>query len=137
MYSMKEAGNMVGMRYETLKFYCKEGLVPNVNRDCNNHRIFDDKNIAWLKGLQCLRKCGMSIKDMKCYLQYCLQGIDSIPQRKEMLDKTASDLLKKMQEIEVSLAFINDKQNLYDAILSGEVEYTSNVIITDENSPSS
>lgn len=88
MYTMKEACDKVGISYETLKFYCKEGLVPNVKRDKNNYRIFDEKNIAWLKGLQCLRKCGMSIKDMKQYMNYCLEGVSTIPERKEMLDKS-------------------------------------------------
>ena len=65
MFTPKGVCEEVGISYETLKFYCKEGLVPNVKRDKNNYRIFDEKNIAWLKGLQCLKKCGMSIKDMK------------------------------------------------------------------------
>ena len=67
MCTMKEACEEVGMTYETLKFYCKEGLVPNVKRDQNNYRDFDERNIAWLKSLQCLRNCGLSIKDMKIY----------------------------------------------------------------------
>ena len=45
MYSMKEACALTGMTYENLKFYCKEGLVPNVKRDNHNYRIFDDHDI--------------------------------------------------------------------------------------------
>ncbi|WP_347463346.1 MerR family transcriptional regulator [Clostridium sp. KNHs205] len=45
MYSMKEVCQKVGMTYETLKFYCNEGLVPNVKRGKNNYRIFDDSDI--------------------------------------------------------------------------------------------
>ena len=48
MYSMKEACIQTGMSYETLKFYCKEGLVPNVKRDSHNYRVFDDRDIKWL-----------------------------------------------------------------------------------------
>ncbi|MDZ7544061.1 MerR family transcriptional regulator, partial [Clostridium perfringens] len=99
MYTTKEVCEQVGISYETLKFYCKEGLVPNVKRDKNNYRIFDEKNIAWLKGLQCLRKCGMSIKDMKLYMNYCMEGSSTIAQRKEMLDKLKESLLKKMNEL--------------------------------------
>ena len=62
--TMKEACEQVGIIYETLRFYCNEGLVPNVKRDKNNYRDFDERNINWLNGLQCLKKCGMSIKDM-------------------------------------------------------------------------
>ena len=87
MFTPKEVCDEVGISYETLKFYCNEGLVPNVKRDKNNYRIFDEKNIAWLKGLQCLKKCGMSIKDMKLYMNYCIEGPSTIPERKEILNK--------------------------------------------------
>ncbi|WP_334293028.1 MerR family transcriptional regulator [Anaerocolumna xylanovorans] len=62
------------MPYETLRYYCNEGLVPNVKRDQNNCRIFDDRDLNWLRSLQCLRKCGLSIKEIKEYLNLCLEG---------------------------------------------------------------
>ena len=84
MYTMKEVCQIVGWSYETLKYYCKEGLIPNVKRDKNNYRVFDENNIEWIKGLQCLKKCGMSLKDMRMYLDYCMQGPGSIPERVNM-----------------------------------------------------
>lgn len=128
MYTMKEACDKVGISYETLKFYCKEGLVPNVKRDKNNYRIFDEKNIAWLKGLQCLRKCGMSIKDMKQYMNYCLEGVSTIPERKEMLDKSKKYLLEQVEKLNESINFIDNKQMFYDDVLAGKINYTSNLI---------
>ena len=128
MYTTKQVCDQVGISYETLKFYCKEGLVPNVKRDKNNYRKFDEKNIAWLKGIQCLRKCGMSIKDIKVYMNYCLEGESTIPERKEMLDKSKDFLLKQIEEISESINFINSKQAFYDDVLSGKIKYTSNLI---------
>lgn len=55
MYSMKEACELTGMTYENLKFYCKEGLVPNVKRDSRNYRIFDEHDIKWIQSLNCLK----------------------------------------------------------------------------------
>ncbi len=81
-YSMKETCQKVGLSYETLKYYCNEGLIPNVQRDKNNYRIFNDNNIAWINSLYCLKNCGMSIAEMKEYLALCLEGPSTIPQRK-------------------------------------------------------
>ncbi|SCJ10381.1 HTH-type transcriptional regulator AdhR [uncultured Clostridium sp.] len=128
MYTMKEVSEQVGISYETLKYYCKEGLVPNVKRDKNNYRIFDEKNIAWLKGLQCLKRCGMSIKDMKLYMNYCFQGASTIPERKEMLNKSKEALINQVKEINECINFIDNKQTFYDDVLKGRVEYTSNLI---------
>ena len=63
MYSMKEACIQTGMSYETLKFYCKEGLVPNVKRDSHNYRVFDDRDIKWIQSLGCLKRCGMTLAE--------------------------------------------------------------------------
>lgn len=85
MYTMKDVCRETGIPYETLKFYCNKGLVPNVKRNTNNYRIFDDRDVAWIKSLSCLKKCGMSIQEMKEYIGLCLKGTASIPERKVIL----------------------------------------------------
>lgn len=129
---MKEACRKTGMSYEALKFYCNQGLVPNVKRDRNNYRVFDDRDIRWLEGLLCLKKCGMSIRDMKVYMQLCLQGKDSIQARKEMLDVLKETILDQMEVLRKDLAYIDGKQQYYDDVLAGKVQYSSNLIRTDE-----
>lgn len=128
MSTTKEVCEQVGISYETLKFYCKEGLVPNVKRDKNNYRVFDEKNVAWLKGLQCLRKCGMSIKDMKLYMNYCMEGPSTIPERKEMLNKLNESLVKRINDLNECIDFIENKQAFYDDVLDGKIKYISNLI---------
>ena len=130
MYTMKDVCKEVNMPYETLKFYCNEGLVPNIKRDKNNYRIFDDNNIAWIKSLSCLKGCGMSISEMKEYLALCLEGPSTIEERKAILDKKRESLLEKIAEIQKSIDYIDWKQNFYDDVLSGKIEYFSNLIDT-------
>ena len=128
MYSMKEVCEKVGMTYETLKYYCIEGLVPNVKRDKNNYRVFDENNVNWINSLSCLKKCGMSINDMKQYLDYCLKGESTIPERKEMLEKQKEFLLHKIDELNKSIKYIDWKQNFYNEILEGKKPYKSYLI---------
>ncbi|MFE4430728.1 MerR family transcriptional regulator [Peribacillus butanolivorans] len=132
MYSMKEVCKQVGMTYETLKFYCNEGLIPNVKRDKRNYRVFDDKDVAWIKSLSCLKKCGMSIKEMKEYLNLCLIGESSISKRKSILEFKKKALLEKLQEIEESIDYIDTKQQFYDDVLSNKIQYESNLISKSE-----
>ena len=128
MYSMKETCQLVNMSYQTLKFYCNEGLIPNVKRDRNNYRIFDDNDINWIKSLYCLKNCGMSSKEMKDYLDLCLQGESTIPIRKEILKHKQEELLKEKEKIQSSIDFIDWKQHFYDDVLSGKTKYYSNLI---------
>ena len=54
IYTMKETCAETNMTYQTLKYYCNEGLVPNVKRDKNNHRVFDERDVKWIKDLVCV-----------------------------------------------------------------------------------
>jgi len=128
MYTMKDVCRETGMSYEALKFYCNEGLVPNVKRNANNYRVFDDRDVAWIKSLSCLKNCGMSIQEMKEYIELCLKGVASIPERKVILQQKRADLLLKMAELQDSIDYIDNKQNFYDDVLAGKVEYRSNLI---------
>ena len=128
MYTMMQICRETGMTYQTLKYYCNEGLVPGVKRDRNNRRIFDEKDLKWIRDLVCLKKCGMSIQEMKEYLELCHEGESTIPQRKEMLTKKQAALRSTIRELEDSVAYINLKQQFYDEVLSGKRPYVSNLI---------
>ena len=128
LYTMMQVCKETGMTYQALKFYCNEGLVPNVKRDKNNHRVFDERDVAWIGSLTCLKKCGMSIQEMKEDLAMCLQGEASIPQRKEMLAQKQAALRETIRELQDSVAYIDWKQNFYDEVLSGKRPYESNLI---------
>lgn len=128
LHTMKETCELTGMAYENLKYYCNIGLVPNVKRSANNRRVFDDHDVAWIKSLTCLKRCGMTIEEMKQYLAYCLQGPASIPVRKVMLEKKLAILEEKKKDIQESIDYIGWKQNFYNDVLSGKRPYISNLL---------
>ena len=132
LYTMLQTCKETGMTYQALKFYCNEGLVPNVKRDKNNRRVFDERDIQWIGSLTCLKKCGMSIQEMKAYLALCLQGESTIPQRKEMLAQKQDALRETMRELQESIAYIDWKQSFYDDVLSGQRPYESSLIRTED-----
>ena len=128
MYSMKEACTLTNMTYENLKFYCNEGLVPNVKRDSRNYRVFDEHDIKWIQSLNCLKSCGMSIAEMKEYLALCMDGEGTIPERKMILAEKKEALLQSIAELQRAVAYIDWKQGFYDDVLSGNTAYYSNLV---------
>ena len=127
LYSMKDVCRKTGMTYEALKFYCNQGLVPNVKRDANNYRVFDDRDVAWIESLGCLKRCGMSIQEMKHYVDLCSQGEASIPKRQDLLDQKSGQLLERIRELEDAVRYIDWKQGFYEDVLSGRTPYVSNL----------
>ena len=128
IYTMMQACEETGMTYQGLKFYCNEGLIPNVKRDERNRRIFNERDIAWIKSLTCLKNCGMGIQEMKEYTKLCLEGEKTIPQRKIILSKKRERLLENIAALDASVEYIDRKQEFYDEVLEGRREYVSNLI---------
>lgn len=128
MYTMMQVCREADMTYQTLKFYCNEGLIPNVKRDLNNRRVFDERDVRWIKDLVCLKRCGMSIQEMREYLDLCLEGEGTIPRRKEVLAKKQAALRAQIKELQDSIDYIDFKQQFYDEVLSGKRKYVSNLI---------
>ena len=125
---MKEACTLTNMTYENLKFYCNEGLVPNVKRDRRNYRVFDEHDVKWIQSLNCLKSCGMSIAEMKQYLALCMEGEGTIPERKVILAEKKETLLQSITELQKAVAYIDWKQRFYDDVLSGKTAYYSNLV---------
>ncbi|HJB17308.1 MAG TPA: MerR family transcriptional regulator [Candidatus Blautia excrementipullorum] len=132
MYTMMQVCKETNMTYQALKYYCNEGLIPNVKRDKNNRRIFDERDLKWIKDLVCLKKCDMSIQEMKEYLNLCLQGASTIPQRKEMLARKKKAILASIEELNGCVDYIDWKQEFYDDVLSGKRPYISNLIAAEK-----
>ena len=63
----------------TLRYYDKEGLFPGMKRD-SGIRKFDEKEIEALHVIECLRKSGQEIKDIKQFIQWCLREVKPIPE---------------------------------------------------------
>ncbi len=133
LYTMKQTCEKTGLTYDTLKFYCNEGLIPNVKRDKNNYRVFNDKDIEWIKSLSCLKSCDMSIVEMKEYLALCLKGKSSIPERQAILNNKLKELEEKIAKLQHSIDYIHWKQNFYNDVLIGNTKYYSNLTNTEKN----
>lgn len=72
MYTVKEIAELLDLTSHTVRYYSDKGLVPNEQRDKNNNRLFDDESINWLTGVKYLKQCGMSVEDIKTYVDLCL-----------------------------------------------------------------
>ncbi len=66
-------------------------------------------------------------------MKLCMDGINSISERKKMLDKKMKVLEDEKKKIDESIEFIKWKQGFYDDVLVGKVQYFSYWKIDDKN----
>ena len=97
---------LTGLPASTLRYYDKQGLLPNLKRDGNNIRIFTDDDYASLRLIDCLKRSGLSIKDIKKFIDMAgkkeaLTGrLEIFRKRREILRKEFEDLKGVLDVIE-------------------------------------
>lgn len=127
MYTVKEVAKLLELSEHTVRFYTDKGLVPNLQRDKNNNRIFNDESIKWLVGAKNLKKCGMSVQDIKKYVDLCLEGDSTIEERYQMILKQKEVALAQLEQAQLMAEFITKKEKRYLDI--------KNAIIPDDTNP--
>ncbi|MEK4670791.1 MerR family transcriptional regulator [Niallia sp. FSL R7-0271] len=127
MYTVKEVAKLLDITSHTVRYYTDKGLVPNLQRDKNNNRIFKDDSINWLRGAKNLKKSGMSVDDIKKYVELCLEGDSTIPERFEIILKQKELVLKQLEEAKLMAEYILNKEKHYRNIM--------NQVIPDDTNP--
>jgi len=127
MYSVKEVAKLLNMTEHTIRYYTDKGLVPNVQRDKNNNRLFDDQSINWLTGVKYLKQCGMSVEGIKTYVDLCLKGDSTIQERYEIILKQKVAAMTQLEEAKQRAKYMEDKVIHYLDII--------NKVIPDDTNP--
>ena len=97
IYTVGEMAQKLGVPASTLRYYDKEGLLPFVERSSGGIRMFRENDFEWLQVIRCMKKAGMSIKDIRQYIELSMQGDGTIDTRLEMFRKAH---IEKRREID-------------------------------------
>lgn len=109
MYSIGEVSEMFNIPVSTLRYYDKEGLLIDLEKDKSGNRKFNEHNLEALRVIECLKKSGMQIKDIKEFMHWCSLGNKTITKRKEMFLKQRENIESEIKELEKALNMINYK----------------------------
>lgn len=121
-YSIGEVANNTGIAISTLRYYDKEGLFPTIERSDGGIRKFSDTEIDIINIIECLKTSGLSIKDIKQFLDWCQEGDTSLQKRRDMFYERLEVVKKQMEELQKTLNTIKFKCWYYDTALSTKTE---------------
>jgi len=121
-YSIKEISEMTGLPASTLRFYDKNGLLPSLKRDANNVRIFDDDDFRTLRLINCLKKSGLSIKDIKEFIDAVGQGDKSLNKRLKIFKKRRDFLKRELKDLQEVLSVMEYKCWYYETACEAGTE---------------
>ena len=112
---------MFNIPVSTLRYYDKEGLFPSIKRE-SNIRKFDDSELETLRIIDCLKKSGMEIKDIRRYMELCSKGNSTYPERKALFDKQRESVENEIKRLEKTLDMLKFKCWYYDRSIADENE---------------
>ena len=121
-YTIKQAAELTNLTPVTLRYYDKQGLLPYMERRESGYRMFSDGDIAMLRVIECLKKSGMSIKDIRQFSEWVLMGDDSLHERYEMFLERKKAVEAQIAELQKTLDFINHKCWYYETAIEAGTE---------------
>lgn len=114
VYTVGEMAKLLGVTASTLRYYDKEGLLPFVERSSGGIRMFQESDIEWLQVIGCMKKAGLSIKDIRQYIEMTLQGDDTIDLRLAMFHRQQEVLKQQMVELQHTMEMVDYKCWYYE-----------------------
>lgn len=114
VYTVGEMAKLLGVPASTLRYYDKEGLLPFVERSPGGMRMFQEKDYEWLQIIECLKKTGMPLKDIRTYIHMAMQGDETIESRLELIYRQREAVRAQMAELQKTLDTLDFKCWYYE-----------------------
>ena len=109
-----EMAKLLDIPASTLRYYDKEGLLPFVERSPGGQRVFRECDLEWLRIIGCMKKAGMSIRDIRSYIDLAMQGDETIPARLELFRRRRDALRAQIDEMQHALETVEYKCWYYE-----------------------
>ncbi len=113
MYTIKKAAELMSISAHTLRFYANKGLFPFIERDYNNIRWFSLKDLEWIELVKCLRKTGMSVSDIRKYIELCKHGDRTLKKRYKMILEQYESAKAELAAMKDRIEYLEYKKEFY------------------------
>lgn len=109
-----EIAKRLGLNASTLRYYDKEGLLPFVERSESGIRLFKENDMGMLNLIECLKATGMSIKDIKIFIDFYDNGDEEFDNRLEIIHNQKANVLTQMETLKYNLDMLDYKEFFYN-----------------------
>ncbi len=114
-YSIKQVSEKTNLKAHVLRYYEREGLLPFVNRSKSGIRRYSENDLEWLGLICCLKNTGMSIKQIKDFVELSMQGEETLKQRCNMLIEHKKNVETQIEEMQKHLLKVSHKIEYFTA----------------------
>ncbi|MBC1759725.1 MerR family transcriptional regulator [Listeria ivanovii] len=115
--NIKEASEKTGVSTDTIRYYERIGLIPNISHNENGVRKFDEEDLRWIDFSRQMRRAGMSIEALIDYLSLFREGEKTLEPRMELLKEQRAELQDRIDMMQEALERLDFKIENYDTHL--------------------
>ena len=108
MYTIGQVSEMFGIPISTLRYYDKQGLFPGLER-ASGIRKFSERELEALRVIECLKRSGLEIKDIRQFMDWCEEGPATYHQRKALFDRQKETVEAEIQRLSKVLDMLKYK----------------------------
>jgi DNA-binding transcriptional MerR regulator len=113
-FSIGQVAHQFGLSIPTIRYYDTQGLIPGLQRTRSGQRVFTRDNLETINMIGCLKKTGMSIKEIKQFIEWCRQGDKTLPQRQAMFYRLRKSLSAELDALKATMDVVDFKCRYYD-----------------------
>lgn len=121
-YRIGEVAKLYNLTTPTIRFYEEIGLFPNLKRSAGGLRMFSAEELACIEDVECLKKTGMSLKDIADYIKWKQAGDSSLLQRLELIKKQKQSLEQNIFDLQRELEKLKHKEWYYQTAVAAGTE---------------
>ncbi|ANZ61321.1 transcriptional regulator [Secundilactobacillus paracollinoides] len=112
-YSISEIAATYHVTVPTLRYYDESGLLPFVKRNAAGQRVFTDDDLGYLEVIDCLKQSAIPLKDIRVFIDWCMQGDETLPERFKFMTDQETLLEQRIAVLNANLDFLRWKKWYY------------------------
>lgn len=131
MYTIGQVAEMFHLPVSTLRYYDRQGLFPRLERESGIRR-FGESELEALRVIECLKKTGMEIKDIRQFMVWCMEGPATYPQRKAMFEAQRAHMEDEIERMSRALDMLKFKCWYYEQAINDGSEERIRAMLPDK-----
>ena len=102
-YTIKKVSEMTGLSIPTIRYYDKEGLLPDLQRKESGYRIFSDRDLEAIDLIECFKESGLTIREIRHFMSLVRQGDVNLDERLAFFQTNVARLEEKLAAVQNAL----------------------------------
>ena len=111
---ISEVSKKYDIPVDTLRYYEKAGLLPNVRKNSSGIRDYSESDCGWVEFIKCMRGAGLPVEVLKRYIELFFEGDSTLMARKSILVEERQKLIEKRDAIQATIDRLDYKISVYE-----------------------